>query len=79
MSKNNTKKEKGLNGLLLSVAKMDMTCEEIRSAISRLRESLGEPEEVCPDEIASEKALNGFVEEMVLVGMAERAKTKGEV
>ena len=37
-----------------------------------------EPDEVCPDEIASEKALKGFIEEMVLVNIAEQNKNKGE-
>lgn len=78
MSNNKSKKESAVNALLLKVAKMDMTCEEIRAAISRIRETLGEPEEVCPDEVASEKALNTAVEEMILVGMADQNKTKGE-
>jgi hypothetical protein len=78
MSNNKSKKESAVNALLLKVAKMDMTCEEIRTAISRIREALGEPEEVCPDEVASEKALNTAVEEMILVGMADQNKTKGE-
>jgi len=75
---NDTKKEKGLSRILNKVSKMDSTCEEIRAKISKLRETLGEPDEVCPDEVASEKALKGFIEEMVLVNMAEQSKNKGE-
>ena len=73
-----TKKEKGLTRLLNKVSKMDGTCEEIRAKISKLRETLGEPDEVCPDEVESEKALKGFLEEMILVNIAEKTKDKGE-
>ena len=73
-----TKKEKGLTRLLSKVSKMDGTCEEIRAKISKLRETLGEPDEICPDEVESEKVLKGFLEEMILVNIAENTKDKGE-
>jgi hypothetical protein len=64
--------------MLHKIEKIDLTCEEIRERIAKLRASLGEPDEVCPDEVASEKALKGIIEEMVYVNMAEQNKDKGE-
>ena len=76
MSEN--KKTTTLTRIIKKIDKIDLTCEEIRERISRLRETLGEPDEICPDEVASEKALKGFIEEIVLVNIAEQNKDKGE-
>ena len=76
MSKN--KKTTTLTRMIKKIDKIDLSCEEIRDKIATLRETLGEPDEVCPDEVASEKALKGFIEEIVLVNIAEQSKNKGE-
>ena len=76
MSKN--KKTTTLTRMINKIDKIDLSCEEIRAKIATLRETLGEPDEICPDEVASEKALKGFIEEMVLVNMAAQNKDKGE-
>lgn len=76
MSKN--KKVTTLVRMIHKIEKIDVTCEEIRERIAKLRETLGEPDEVCPDEVASEKALKGMIEEMVMVNIAESTKNKGE-
>ena len=78
MSKMKKKSKLCLSTLISKVEKMDLTCEEIRDNIAKLREVLGEPDEVCPDEVASEKALKGMNEEMVMVNIAESTKDKGE-
>ena len=78
MAKSKQKGELCLYTLISRVEKMNLTCEEIRDNIVKLREALGEPEEVCPDEIASEKALKGIIEEMVMVNIADNTKNKGE-
>ena len=78
MAKTNKKNKLCLSTLISKVEKMDLTCEEIRDNIAKLRATLGEPDEVCPDEIASEKALKGIIEEMVMVNIAENATDKGE-
>ena len=78
MSKMKKKSKLCLSTLISKVEKMDLTCEEIRDNIAKLREALGEPDEVCPDEVASEKALKGIIEEMVMVNIAEGTKDKGE-
>jgi hypothetical protein len=67
-----------LSTLITKVEKMDLTCEQIRDNIAKLRETLGEPDEVCPDEIESEKALKGMIEEMVMMSIAESTTDKGE-
>ena len=64
--------------MIKKIDKIDLSCEEIRAKIATLRETLGEPDEVCPDEVASEKALKGMIEEMVMVNIAESTKNKGE-
>ena len=76
MSKN--KKITTLTRMIKKIDKIDLSCEEIRAKIAALRETLGEPDEVCPDEVASEKALKGFIEEMVLVNIAEQNTDEGE-
>ena len=77
MSKKN-KKKLCLSTLITKVEKMDLTCGEIRDNIAKLRETLGEPDEICPDEVESEKALRGILEEMVMMSMAENTTDKGE-
>jgi len=77
MSKKN-KKNLCLSTLIAKVEKMDLTCGEIRDNIIKLRETLGEPDEICPDEVESEKALRGILEEMVMMSMAENTTDKGE-
>jgi len=76
MSKN--KKTTTLTRMIKKIDKIDLSCEEIRAKIATLRKTLGEPDEVCPDEVASEKALKGMIEEMVMVNIAESTKNKGE-
>ena len=76
MSKN--KKTTTLTRMIKKIDKIDLSCEEIRAKIATLRETLGEPDEVCPDEVASKKALRGMIEEMVMVNIAESTKNKGE-
>ena len=76
MSKN--KKTTTLTRMIKKIDKIDLSCEEIRAKIATLRETLGEPDEVCPDEVASEKALKGIIEEIVMVNIAESTKNKGE-
>tara|TARA_R110000824_G_scaffold3939_2_gene18796 strand:+ start:1436 stop:1672 length:237 start_codon:yes stop_codon:yes gene_type:complete len=77
MSKKN-KKKLCLSTLITKVEKMDLTCGEIRDNIAKLRETLGEPDEICPDEVESEKALRGMLEEMVMMSIAENTTDKGE-
>lgn len=72
------KKTTTLTRMINKIDKIDLTCEEIRERIAKLREALGEPDEVCPDEVASEKALKGMIEEIVMVNIAESTKDKGE-
>ena len=67
-----------LSTLITKVEKMGLTCEQIRDNIAKLRETLGEPDEICPDEVESEKALKGIIEEIVMVNIAESTKNKGE-
>ena len=76
MSKN--KKTTTLTRMIKKIDKIGLSCEEIRANITALRETLGEPGEICPDEVASEKALKGFIEEIVLVNIAKQSKNKGE-
>ena len=76
MSKN--KKVTTLTRMIKKIDNIDLTCEEIRERIAKLRKTLGEPDEICPDEVASEKALKGMIEEIVLVNIAEQSKNKGE-
>ena len=68
------KKTTTLTRMINKIDKIDLTCEEIRERIAKLREALGEPDEVCPDEVASEKALKGMIEEIVMVNIAESTK-----
>ena len=76
MSKN--KKTTTLTRMIKKIDKIDLSCEEIRAKIATLRETLGEPDEVCPDEIASEKALKGFNTAGCRINIAESTKNKGE-